>query len=87
MEKLLSLIAKIPCDKTTHALIGLIIYSFLTLFTSPIIAFVVVTIIGALKEVYDYIYRDIHTPDFWDFVATIAIPAILTFITITKDSL
>jgi high-affinity nickel permease len=32
---------------------------------------VVVAIIALLKEIYDYLHKDIHTPDFWDWVATV----------------
>jgi hypothetical protein len=40
---------------------------------TPFIGFyavVVVAIIALLKEIYDALHPDKHTPDFWDWVAT-----------------
>jgi hypothetical protein len=30
-----------------------------------------VAIVALLKEIYDYLHKDIHTPDFLDWVATV----------------
>jgi hypothetical protein len=59
----------IPADKQMHFISGLIIAAVLT----PFIGFysvVVVAIIAALKEIYDYLHPQSHTADFWDWVAT-----------------
>jgi hypothetical protein len=60
---------KVPCDKQMHFLCGLVIAALLTPFIGAY-SIVVVAIIALLKEIYDYLHKDIHTPDFWDWVAT-----------------
>ena len=60
---------KVPCDKQMHFLCGLVIAALLTPFIGAY-SIVVVAIVALLKEVYDYLHKDIHTPDFWDWVAT-----------------
>jgi hypothetical protein len=30
-----------------------------------------VAVVALAKEGYDYLHKDIHTPDAWDFVATV----------------
>ena len=61
---------KVPCDKQMHFLCGLVIAALLTPFIGAY-SIVVVAIIALLKEIYDYLHKDIHTPDFWDWVATV----------------
>jgi hypothetical protein len=61
---------KVPVDKFLHFICGLVIAALLT----PLIgaySIVVVAVIALLKEIYDYLHKDIHTPDFWDWVATV----------------
>ena len=61
---------KVPADKQMHFICGLVIAALLT----PLIgaySIVVVAIIALLKEIYDYLHKEIHTPDFWDWVATV----------------
>jgi hypothetical protein len=80
MEKLLSMLAKIPADKQGHALIGALIFvlaSFVLLLFLPMPlvppqALLIVVVIGALKEIYDAYHPDMHTCDVWDWVATVA---------------
>ena len=65
-------------DKSLHALVGGAVFSavyvactlvgFPSLY--PATGAVVLAAVG--KEVYDYIHRDKHTPDFMDAVATLA---------------
>ena len=59
----------IPADKQQHLLSGAILG---ILFASVFgwISILVVAIIACLKEIYDYEHKSIHTPDFWDWVAT-----------------
>ena len=59
----------IPADKQMHFLCGLVIAALLTPFIGAY-SIVVVAIIALLKEIYDYLHKDIHTPDVWDWVAT-----------------
>ena len=61
---------KVPADKQMHFIGGLVIAALLTPFIGAY-SIIVVAIIALLKEVYDYLHKDIHTPDFWDWVATV----------------
>jgi hypothetical protein len=61
---------KVPADKQAHFLCGLVIAVLLTPFIGAY-SIVVVAVIALLKEIYDYLHKDIHTPDFWDWVATV----------------
>jgi hypothetical protein len=61
---------KVPADKQMHFIGGLVIAALLTPFIGAY-SIVVVAIIALLKEIYDYLHKDIHTPDFWDWVATV----------------
>ena len=60
---------KVPADKQMHFIGGLVIAALLTPFIGAY-SIVVVAIIALLKEIYDYLHKDIHTPDVWDWVAT-----------------
>ncbi len=64
------IVCKVPCDKQMHFICGLVIAALLTPFIGAY-SIVVVAIIALLKEIYDYLHKDIHTPDFWDWVATV----------------
>ena len=59
----------IPADKQAHCLSGAILG---ILFASVFgwISILIVAIIACLKEIYDYEHKSIHTPDFYDWVAT-----------------
>jgi hypothetical protein len=61
---------KVPADKQAHFICGLVIAALLTPFIGAY-SIVVVAIIALAKEIYDYLHKDIHTPDFWDWVATV----------------
>lgn len=66
-------------DKYKHAIFGTLIYLGIWAFFSSLIALIVVLIIGALVEIYDYLSKK-GTPEFFDFLATVAIPIILYLI-------
>jgi hypothetical protein len=53
-----------------HFLSGFIIAAVLTPFIGAY-SILVVAVIALLKEIYDYLHKDIHTPDFLDWVATV----------------
>jgi hypothetical protein len=72
---------RVPADKQAHALSGFIIAIFLTFFVGAY-SVMVVAIIALLKEIYDYINKDIHTPDFWDWLVT-ALGGVIGFIVVT----
>ena len=63
------LVGKVAEDKFMHIVCGFIITAVLTPFIGAY-SIVVVAIIALLKEIYDYLHKDIHTPDFLDWVAT-----------------
>jgi hypothetical protein len=63
------IVCKVPCDKQLHFICGFIIAAVLTPFIG-FYAVVIVAIIALLKEIYDALHPDKHTPDFWDWVAT-----------------
>ena len=52
-----------------HMLSGFIIAVVLTPFIGAY-SILAVSTIAILKEIYDYEYKSIHTPDFWDWAAT-----------------
>ena len=61
----------IPADKQMHGLSGAILATAILLATgSASISFVSVSLVACLKEVYDLLHKDKHTPDVWDWVAT-----------------
>jgi hypothetical protein len=59
----------VPADKQMHLMSGFLIAVVLTPFIGAY-AILVVAVIALLKEIYDYEYKSIHTPDFWDWAAT-----------------
>jgi hypothetical protein len=63
------IVCKVPCDKQMHFVCGFIIAAVLTPFIGAY-SILVVAIIAALKEIYDYMHPDKHTADIWDWVAT-----------------
>ena len=64
----------IPQDKANHAFYGLLIYSLVAMY-NPLVAVLVVLVVGAGKEVLDKYTNG--TVDKWDFVATITAPVFL----------
>jgi hypothetical protein len=78
MEKLFLLLAKlsspripVPLDKQAHFICGLIIAAVLTPFIGWY-SVVLVSMVATAKELYDDLSKDIHTPDVWDLLVTIA---------------
>jgi hypothetical protein len=60
-------------DKQLHLLTGgLLVIGLHFLGVSLLSCFIISMIAGATKEVYDWFHPDIHTCDWWDFVATSA---------------
>ena len=61
----------VPKDKQAHFLSGAILAIAILLVTgSASVSFVSVSLVACLKEVYDLLHKDKHTPDVWDWVAT-----------------
>lgn len=69
--KVIGLIPSIPADKQGHFIAGVLCY-VAAHFLSPIAGLAAVAIMAIAKEIYDYMHRDNHTPEFLDAVATMA---------------
>jgi hypothetical protein len=63
------LVGQVAEDKFLHFICGFIIAAVLTPFIGAY-SILVVAIIAALKEIYDYLHPETHTADIWDWVAT-----------------
>lgn len=72
MEKILKVLNSIPDDKLRHFVIGLIVFSVSCLVFSQIVSLIILFILATSKEVYDFFHKDIHSCDFWDFIATVS---------------
>ena len=68
----------IPLDKANHIIYGLVIYIIANLFVENILAFGVVALFGAGKELYDY--KSYGKFDVLDLLATISAALVLTII-------
>lgn len=71
IEDLFSKLAETPHDKALHFIVGVLIFSFSLPLVGPAYALALVAVLGTLKEVYDFIHKERHTPDAWDAIATI----------------
>ena len=69
---MLSLLAKLPYDKALHYVYGSVLFSLCYHLLGIGNSLLGVVLVASGKEVYDQMHRDLHTPDFWDFVATMA---------------
>lgn len=59
-------------DKWKHLLAGLALSLLVGLLFCPLIGLIVAAVVGALKEiVWDWLLKR-GTPEWWDFVATVA---------------
>lgn len=72
IERILAKLNSIPADKVFHFTGGTILFALALPFTGPVYAVAAVTIVGFLKEVYDSLHKQSHTPDVWDALATAA---------------
>lgn len=67
-------------DKIKHIIAGIIIYGLSLIFTTPLISLAIVSAVGAGKEYIVDKFIINGTVEFMDFIATIAIPLVLTVI-------
>ena len=81
IETIFEKLNAIPTDKVAHFASGVILYALTLHALGPWYALLSVAIVAVVKEGYDYANRDIHTPDVWDAVATIAGGGLGLFIT------
>ena len=60
----------IPADKQMHFLSGAILGILFAPFIGWWSGMLVVSFVAMIKEIYDFLHRNKHTPDIWDWVAT-----------------
>jgi len=77
MEKIFALLAKlsnpripVPLDKQAHFVTGAVLSLFGYL-AFGYYSLILVAVIAGLKEYYDYLHKNIHTCDFYDWLATV----------------
>ena len=80
----MNFLMQLPKDKLGHALAGLIIFNFALLFVGVGTSLILVLVVAAGKEIYDYFNRDKHTPDFLDFIATVSMPFLFSLLIYLK---
>jgi hypothetical protein len=69
MEKLFNKLNNIPHDKALHFIGGILLFIVGNLLNS-ILGLMLVFTFAISKEIYDYLHKDNHTPDFFDALAT-----------------
>jgi hypothetical protein len=72
IEAILTRLSSIPADKVMHCLIGVVLFAVFVPFTAPVYALVITVIAGFVKELYDALNKENHTPDIWDALVTSA---------------
>jgi predicted membrane protein len=72
IERTLSKLNSIPADKALHFIAGVILFAVAVPFIGPQYAFALAVIAGFVKELYDSLNKDNHTPDIWDALVTSA---------------
>lgn len=61
----------LPHDKANHFIYGLIIFGLFKILLGPLVGIIVCSLFGISKEIYDYLHKDVHTPDIYDAIITI----------------
>jgi hypothetical protein len=72
IEAILTRLSSIPADKVMHCLMGVVLFAVFVPFTAPVYALVITVIAGFVKELYDALNKENHTPDIWDALVTSA---------------
>jgi len=72
IEQTLKRLNNISADKVAHFIAGAILFAVFLPFTGPQYAFALSVIAGFLKELYDALNKENHTPDVWDALVTSA---------------
>jgi hypothetical protein len=83
IESIFEKLNAIPADKVAHFASGVVLYALTMPGLGLWYAMALVSVTAVTKELYDYMHRDIHTPDVWDAVATMAGGAVGLFIGVT----
>lgn len=71
----MKILTNIPKDKLLHSFYGTLIFTMCLYFLSIEYSYLVVLVVGILKECYDY--YDYGKFDVLDIIATIAIPSLM----------
>ena len=69
---LIDKLPQLPADKANHLAYGLAFFTAWLLVFGPVVASAATLGAATLKEIYDLLHRDTHTPDIWDWLATVA---------------
>jgi len=72
LEQVLTRLNSIPADKVAHFAAGVILFAVFLPFTGPQYALTLAVIAGFVKELYDGLNKENHTPDVWDALVTSA---------------
>ena len=72
LNKILRLPEKIPCDKRLHMLIGVVLVSILTIFTTNVLVVSITLIVIAWGIEFYQKFTKSGTYDNWDAVAVVA---------------
>ena len=69
---MLSKLSSLPADKVLHFAAGVILFAVALPFIGATYALAFAVIIGFVKELYDALNKEKHTPDIWDALVTSA---------------
>jgi hypothetical protein len=69
---MLSKLSSLPADKVLHFAAGAILFAVALPFIGATYALAFAVIIGFVKELYDALNKEKHTPDIWDALVTSA---------------
>jgi len=69
---MLSKLSSLPADKVLHFAAGVVLFAVALPFIGATYALAFAVIIGFVKELYDALNKEKHTPDIWDALVTSA---------------
>jgi len=72
IEQVLTRLNNIPADKVAHFAAGAILFAVALPFLGAQYALTLAVIAGFVKELYDALNKENHTPDIWDALVTSA---------------
>jgi hypothetical protein len=72
ISQALTRLSSIPADKVLHFAAGAVLFAVALPFIGATYALAFAVIIGFVKELYDALHKDNHTPDIWDALVTSA---------------
>jgi hypothetical protein len=72
IEQALTRLGSTPADKVMHCLMGVVLFAVALPFIGATYALAFAVIAGFVKELYDALNKENHTPDIWDALVTSA---------------